>query len=163
MEPERPNPYMKLKRRMLRRALYAGVIVVVALIAYTVYKGTKNSSTESGTNPNAAFQSNSFFESSYYGVFMDNNDVYFGRITKRDDQFVTLENTFYLRVTQVPQKTADGKDIALSSFDLIKVGTEVHKPKDKVELQVSHIISIQELDPSSQVIGVMNNYKPATQ
>lgn len=96
-------------------------------------------------------------------MFMDNNDVYFGKIAKRTDLFVTLENTFYLRVTQVPHTEADGRQVALSSFDLVKMGTEVHKPKDKVELQVSHIISIQELDPSSQVITTINNYKAPAQ
>lgn len=148
MEPERSIPHMKLKRRMMRRAIYAVIIAVIAFVAYNAYKEMQGSSS---------------FGNSYYGVFMDNNDVYFGNITKRDDQFVTLENTFYLRVTQVPQTTPDGKEVSLSSFDLIKVGTEVHKPKDKVELQVNHVISIQELDPSSPVIEIINNYKPAAQ
>lgn len=142
------NSYAKFKRKMIRRLVYVIILAAVAYGGYTVYSAKMNSQGSTG---------------GYYGVFMDNNDVYFGKIANRTDLFVTLQNTFYLRVTQVPHTEADGRQVALSSFDLVKMGTEVHKPKDKVELQVSHIISIQELDPSSQVITTINNYKAPVQ
>ena len=90
---------------------------------------------------------------------MDNNDVYFGKITKRDASFVTLENTFYLRVTQVQQKDKDGKIVDVPSLNIVKLGAELHKPKDKIELQINKIISIQELDSTSEVIKIISNYK----
>lgn len=153
---ERNGSMKKPTRRIKPTFLYVGALIVVALSVYFIYNSTQ--SPEDATQANT--QTSSFFQGNqYYAIFLDNNDVYFGKISKRDDQFITLENTFYLRVTQVPQKTSDGKNVSLSSFDLIKVGTEVHKPKDKVQLQVSHIISLQELDETSEVIKVINNYK----
>ena len=95
----------------------------------------------------------------YTGVFLDNNDVYFGKIIKRDSSFVALDNAFFLRVTQVPQKGKDGKTANVPSLNLIKVGTEIHKPTGKVEIQVSHILFMEDLDPTSGVVRLIRNYK----
>ncbi len=134
-------------------------VVLFAIVAYGVYVAYMRFMPVSDTAPASAPARSSFFSDTYYGVFLDNNDVYFGKIGKRDASFVTLENTFYLRVTQVKQKGEDGKMVDVPSLNLVKLGEELHKPTGKIELQVSKIISIQELDGASEVIKVIDNYK----
>ncbi len=134
--------------------------VLIAIIAYGVYMAyqyyfRKSSNSITTSSPIRS----SFFSDTYHAVFLDNNDVYFGKITRRDVSFVTLDNTFYLRVTQVQQKDKDGKMVDVPSFNIIKLGAELHKPTSKIELQVNKIISIQELDVASEVVKVISEYK----
>ncbi len=146
----------KKQKGMGQKFFFAVFIAIVAYGTYTAYQYFTKSSDSSTTSSLAR---SSFFSDTYYGVFLDNNDVYFGKITKRDASFITLENTFYLRVTQVQQKDKDDKDVDVPSISIVKLGEELHSPTGKIELQVGKIISIQELDPASQVIKIINDYK----
>ncbi len=148
----------KKARGMGQKFFFAVLIAIVAYGAYGAYAAYQSFKKPSDSTV-ASAPSRSFFSDTYYGVFLDNNDVYFGKIAKRDASFITLENTFYLRVTQVQQKDKDGKIVDVPSLNIIKLGAELHKPKDKIELQINKIISIQELDPASEVIKVISNYK----
>lgn len=155
------NASLKKRPKSIKPIYFYGAVLVLVVVAlYALYNRTQTPDASAVTTN----QSTSFFQDNqYYAVFLDNSDVYFGKMSKRDNTFVTLENTFYLRVTQVPQTSKDGKTTAsLANFDLVKVGTEVHKPKDKVEIQVSHILTIEQLDDASGVMKVIQNYKAPT-
>ena len=159
-QPQNTKGNSRKERSMGQRFFFAVLVAVIFYGTYTAYRyfvPVQGVSTSTSSDP-----TRSFFGDTYSGVFLDNNDVYFGKITKRDGSFITLENTFYLRVTQVSQKAKNGKDVTVPSLNLVKLGAELHKPKDKIELQVSHIVSIQELEPTSEVIKVINNYKAPT-
>ncbi len=139
-----------------QRFFFAVLVAIVAYGTYTAYQYF----TKSADSPKVSSTSRSlFFNETYYAVFLDNNDVYFGKITKRDASFVTLENTFYLRVTQIQQRDEKGKIVDVPSLNLIKLGEELHKPTGEIELQINKIVSIQELDSASRVIQIINEYK----
>ncbi len=150
----------KKERGTGQKFFFAVLLAIVAYGAYTLYvRFAPTSKTASVSTVVGSTSRPSFFSDTYYGVFLDNNDVYFGKISKRDGSFVTLDNTFYLRVTQVQQKGKDGKVVDVPSLNLVKLGAELHKPTGKIELQINKIISIQELDPASEVIKVIKEYK----
>ena len=134
------------------------LLALVAIAGYSIYNTfkpfVKKLPVAETVQPTATISTDS-----YYGVFLDNNEVYFGKLSNKESTFVTLEDSFYIRVTQTSQKGKDGKEVSVPNMDLVKVGTEFHKPKDKIEIQRSHIISIQELSPDSDVIKAINNYK----
>ena len=146
------------KSRKMGKAFF--VIVIALVVVAGLFVAYRNVQAPKSATP--AVSKSLFGNDTFSALFIDNNDVYFGKITKRDSNFITLENSFYLRVTQVSQKGKDGKSIDVPSLNLVKVGTELHKPKDKVEIQISHILSIQELDPASDVITAIKNYKEPT-
>ena len=148
-----------MKRPSNKNKKYLFLLLIIITLGGGSYFLYQRLLTAPDTLTSGASVANSLFSSRYSAIFLDNNDVYFGKITKRDSSFITLENTFYLRVTQVAQKDESGKEITIPSLNLVKVGAELHKPKDKIELQITHIIFIQELDPTSEVIKVINNYK----
>mgnify|MGYP001564760669 CR=1 FL=1 len=100
----------------------------------------------------ATAPTSSFFVEKFYAVFLDNGDVYFGKLSEKDSPFVTLDNAFYLRVTQTD---AQGNPITAPQLNLVKLGNEVHKPLGTIEIQRNHIVSVQELAPDSQVIKII--------
>jgi hypothetical protein len=95
----------------------------------------------------------------YYAVFLDNNQVYFGNLSHKKSAYVVLEDVYYLRVTQVLQKNDQGQDVAVPDINLIKLGTELHKPVDKMEIQQDHILFIEELQKDSSILQAIDKYR----
>lgn len=136
------------------------VLVLIALFVGGVYVAYKNFIPRE-TPP--AKGTATFFEPKYYGVFLDTNDVYFGKLSNKDSASVTLDDAFYLKVTQTSQKTKDGKVVNVPNINLVKLGMEIYKPKGTIEIQRNHIVSLQELAPDSEVIKIMKNHQTPAQ
>lgn len=130
-------------------------LILVAGITYGGYWWYQNS-----TNPKAT--TFSFYDDKYHGVFLENGDVYFGKLSNKEGTFVVLKDAYYLRVTEQLQNTKEGKQVKVPDLKLVKIGLEFHKPTDAIELERSHILFIQELQPDSEVIKVINDYKNST-
>lgn len=124
------------------------IIAVVSLGSYFAY--INYFSKPETTTPKA-----SIFDDKFFGVFLDTGDVYFGKLSNRESAFVTVDEAFYLRVTENTEKDKSGKPIGAPQLNLIKLGTEMHKPTGKIEIQRTHIVSIQELSADSEVIKLM--------
>ena len=94
--------------------------------------------------------------SPYKAVFLDNNQVYFGKVTNKNSKYVKLTDVYYLQVTQ-PSQNQYG---ALSQPDLtlIKLGEELHGPKDEMEILRDHIMYIEELTNDSRVVQAIREY-----
>lgn len=114
------------------------VLVIVAAGGYWWYK-----------NPTLSLSWN---EEKYYGVFLANGDVYFGKLANKESAFITLNDAYYLKVAQISR---EGKQENIPDLKLIKIGTEFHGPKGSIEFQRGHVLFVQELAASSTVIKVM--------
>lgn len=85
----------------------------------------------------------------YQTVFLDNGQVYFGKVAKVDSNFVYLEDIFYL------QANDKGKNPVL-----VEMGTaELHKPENHAKINREKILMIQDLKPESDVITAIKNYR----
>lgn len=136
------------KMKFFLYALLFAVIVGALYFSYVKYF----SKSEIG----ASLMNSSLVASKYSAVFLDNGDVYFGKLSQKESTFVVLKDAYYLRVTQKKQTDEEGNPVDVPQLDLVKLGSEVHKPVGIIEIQRGHILSIQELAPDSQVIEVMN-------
>ena len=92
---------------------------------------------------------------SYQAVFLTNSQVYFGKMSTLNGQFSTLTDVYYL---QVPP-AADSKGDVPGGPQLIKLGSELHSPKDELVINRDHILFVQELRPESQVVQAIKNFK----
>lgn len=121
------------------------LITVLGLVGfgYILYWGYQNFLTDS---PNS-----SIFTKTYSGVFLDNGDVYFGKLSNKESAFLTITDPYYVRVDNVK----DGKLPVIPEVKLVKVGIEGHKPKPLVEVQRGHILSIVELQPDSPIVKLI--------
>lgn len=94
---------------------------------------------------------------SYYAVFLTNNQVYFGHLSDVNDQYVTLKNIYYLQLAK-PLQSTDSKDTQTlednnkSQLTLIKLGKELHGPKDQMTINRDSVTFFEELTGDSKVV-----------
>ena len=102
------------------------------------------------------------FQSDYQAVFLSNNQVYFGKLANRSGESVTLNDIYYLQVSQPLQPLARGQQEA-PNISLVKLGDELHGPADRMDINRDHILFIEDLKPDSQVITAITAYQKSQQ
>lgn len=90
----------------------------------------------------------------YQSVFLTNNQVFFGKITYADSQYVVLSDVYYLQVPEALQKEAADQNLVL-----IKRGSELHGPKDSMKINKGQIIFIEEIKDDGKVAQAIKDYK----
>lgn len=94
----------------------------------------------------------------YQAVFLDNNQVYFGKLSKENSSYPVLKNVFYLQVTRMLQPQ-DPSAQPIPDINLVKLGGELHGPEDEMIINKDHIIFIEDLKSGSQVLEAIMNFK----
>lgn len=90
--------------------------------------------------------------SGLYGIFLNNGQVYFGNISKEDDQRLILTGIYYIQSDQQVSSTSSG-------VSLMKLGNEVHGPEDYMEITRSQVSFIEQLKPDGKVAKAIEAYK----
>jgi len=69
----------------------------------------------------------------WQAVFLNNNQVYFGKVIKENKEVVVLKNIYYLQSAMSLQRS-DDKSLQQQGgeFALIKLGNEIHGPEDEM-------------------------------
>ena len=91
----------------------------------------------------------------YYAVFLTNGQVYFGRLASKSDKEVVLKNVFYLQTTGTEAQS----NLNEQRFSLVKLGQELHGPKDMMYINMDHVIFYEEMKDDSQVVASIKNFK----
>jgi len=91
----------------------------------------------------------------YQAVFLDNGQVYFGKLKKSGDDFYELTDVYYL------QTGSAGVDQA--SLSLLKLGNEAHGPEDKMQINKDHVLFIEDMKSESKVVKAIQDYKSKKQ
>lgn len=119
-------------------------ILILSVIAYAFFgRPTKESE---------------FVDSNQYqAVFLSGGQVYFGKISDLNQQYMTLDNIYYLRVNQQVQP----KNSQQSSNDvsLVKLGCELHGPQDQMVINRDQIIFWENLKSDGQVAKAVAEYQ----
>ena len=87
----------------------------------------------------------------YQAVFLDNGQVYFGKLDRSDDEFFTLTEVFYLQSGVAVTETAN--------LALTKLGAEAHGPEDRMEINVEHILFVEDMKTDSKVVQAIQQYQ----
>ncbi len=87
----------------------------------------------------------------YQAVFLDNGQVYFGKLERSRGDFYTLTNVFYLQSGVTVEQT--------SSLSLTKLGSEAHGPEDQMQINREHILFIEDMKDDSKVVQAIQEYK----
>lgn len=136
---------MAVSRISLARAVIFAIIVVgLGYVAYT-YK------TRGG-----------LFNKNYQAVFLTNGQVYFGKITNRNGLTTSLKDIYYLQVQQPIQPTPEGQKTDAASqtqVQLVKLGGELHKPKDEMIINNQQILFTEEVQDDGQVGQAIARHK----
>lgn len=131
------------------------LVVVGFLFRDKLFKGGKQDGQVQGVSVSA-----------YQAVFLTNGQVYFGKITESDDNYVTVTDIYYLQVVQPPlqgqvpagqEQPAAGQ--AQPQISLVKLGQELHGPVDEMHISRSQILFYEDLKSDSQVVKAISDYK----
>lgn len=87
----------------------------------------------------------------YFGVFLDNNQAYFGKISNKTSQYVKLRDVYYLRAPASTETQNEG-----AKLDLVKRGQELHGPQGETLINREKIILIEEVGEKSQLMEAIN-------
>ncbi len=91
------------------------------------------------------------FATEYQAVFVDNGQVFFGKLEKAGSSHPLLRDVYYIG----RQASPDGKQV---TNILLKRGTEWHAP-DLMYLTSSHIVMIEPVSPTSRVAELIKDLK----
>lgn len=144
-----------------RKSGVVGKLLVVSLIvvsiAVTAFVGYAiiNSSDEVSADPTSLIK-----EDQYQAVFLnDGRQVYFGKITSLDEEWVTLEDVYYLQIEQ--QIQPKGKEASKQpKITLVKLGNELHGPEDTIVFGRESVMFWENLktSDSSKVVEAIEKY-----
>ena len=91
------------------------------------------------------------FKSEYQAVFLDNGQVFFGKLENGGSAHPLLKEVYYIG-TQVSPDGKEAKNI------LLKRGSEWHGP-EYMYLTASHIVMIEPVSPTSRVAELIKDLK----
>lgn len=91
----------------------------------------------------------------YQAVFLDNNQVYFGKLRYGWLKTARLDDVFYLRVTQALQPQGEPQP----DLQLVQLGGELHGPESTMHIPKSQILFWENLKKDSQVTKAIENFK----
>lgn len=94
----------------------------------------------------------------YQAVFLTNGQVYFGRASHLNGDYVKLTDIYYLQVQNALQPAQSGANNN-QQIMLMKLGNELHGPMDKMLINRSQISFIEDLKPDSRVVAAIGQYK----
>ena len=134
------------QNKVLMYVLYAILIIGIGYAAFAT-KGfglMKNSSTSSN----------------WQAVFLTNGQVYFGKLSGTTGQCATLKEIYYLQVQQQVQPSDSTTSTNNnSSLTLVKLGNELHGPKDEMKINRDQIIFWENMKDDGKVVKAINDYK----
>jgi hypothetical protein len=124
--------------------LFAGAVLVLALVAYMV------------TGNRAGSQGKYVDNAKMQAVFLNGGQVYFGKIKSLDDKALRVSDIYYLRVNQ--QVQPNGQAANNNDISLVKLGCELHGPQDQMVINQSQVIFWENLKDDGQVAKAVAEY-----
>lgn len=124
--------------------LFAGTILIVALL-WAVVLGAPSSE---GKNIN---------KDKMQAVFLNGGQVYFGKISDLNTDFLKLREIYYLRVNQQVQPDQEQSTNA-NDISLVKLGCELHGPEDSMIINREQVVFWENLKDDGQVAKAVAEY-----
>ena len=91
----------------------------------------------------------------YQAVFLNNGQVYFGKIKSMDSKIVILDDVFYIEAQNATNTTA-----ASNNYTLRKLGTsELHSPEDRMVISRDQVTFWENIKDTGRVVTAIKQYK----
>lgn len=151
-QPIMAQPIMPKKSGLGGKIVAAVVVIAVILIGLFLVSKYTNWNILNVNKENAA-------ATGWQAVFLTNGQVYFGKITKENSKIIVLADIYYLQVAQSPQPAPEGGQQNQQSLSLVKLGNELHGPKDAMKINMSQVLFTEALKGDSKVVDAIVRYK----
>lgn len=94
----------------------------------------------------------------YQAVFLDNGQVFFGKLKNTSGQYLRLEGAYYSKTQDVPaDATEEQKAAVANNVSLAKVGNEVYGPESTVQIRAEQVLFWQDLKTDSKVAKAIDS------
>lgn len=145
--PERGSKKNRDGDRLWRTAavafLFALTILVIAVVGIILFGGTDQ----------GKFVKNN----KYQAVFLTNGQVYFGKISDLNRDFIRLDNIYYL--TQNTTTNSSGQTTTDGNYTLVKLGCQqIHYPFDQMIIERDQVSFWENLNDSGKVVQSINQF-----
>lgn len=97
----------------------------------------------------------------HQAVFLSDGQIYFGKITEVQPEYLVLEDIYYLQVEQQVQpdrENTDGQNSEQPKVSLAKLGNELHGPEDKMFISRLQVLFWENLKTDGQVTKAITDY-----
>ncbi len=92
----------------------------------------------------------------YQAVFLNNGQVYFGKVKTLNSKYIDLTNIFYIENNSQNTGTTSAQN---TNYTLRKLGTtELHAPEDEMVINRDQVTFWENLKDSGQVVTKINEY-----
>ncbi len=165
LAPSKKKPNKGLKILLIVVLIIVAVFVVLLIVSKTTSWNILGVSKQAGVSSNGEKIAKA---SDWQAVFLTNGQVYFGKLKNANSNYPTLEDIYYLQVQKVPIQPAapaankegvQPAQKAKQQLILVKFGTELHRPMDKMYINKDHIIFFEDLRADSGVVAAIEKYK----
>ncbi len=96
--------------------------------------------------------------SGYQAVFLTNGQVYFGKISEKNSDYVVLKDIYYLQAGKQLQAGADTSSPD-SQLSLVKLGNELHGPDDVMHISRAQVLFYEDLKTDGRVAQAIAEYQ----
>lgn len=99
----------------------------------------------------------------YQAVFLTNGQVYFGKLSDVNSDYVTLTDIYYLQQLNEPLQAGgqiQGQQQKKSpDFFLVKLGNELHGPVDVMHISRAQLLFYEDLKANGKVLQAIYSFK----
>jgi hypothetical protein len=148
--PVTPQHRGKKERSKVMRLISSVLLISVALLiaAVAIYVATGGSKNEKSYVKDDKFQA----------VFLNGGQVYFGKIRSLNNDFITIDNIYYLRVNEAAASGTDQNQQTSQDISLAKLGCELHGPEDQMVINRDQVSFWENLKDDGQVVKAITDF-----
>jgi len=135
--------------------LRAGVVALVACVAILIIAVIWSIAVSGGKGSSQ----NKFVKTNdYQAVFLTNGQVYFGNVKAINDDYIQLQNIYYL--TQNTSTDSKGNTTTDGNYTLVKLGCQqIHDPIDEMVIERSQVSFWENLNSSGKVVTSIKQFQ----
>jgi hypothetical protein len=100
-------------------------------------------------------------DNNWRALFLTNGEVFFGHITRQNQNVVELKDVYYYKISRQSQAvsgSANAIDNQEQQLSLAKLGEEIHGPTDYLAVNWSQIMYIEKLRSDSRIVSAIKRY-----
>ena len=138
------------------------LLLLIIAMSLGIYQSMRLSSAQKDliSVKKATAESINIEKDKYQAVFLKNGQTYFGKMDSLNETYLTMSDIYYLRQTQAI--SYDQTRSAATDFSLVKLGCEIHSPRDKMIINRQEVSFWENLNKDGRVAKAFATYRSQT-
>lgn len=152
VEPTRlPPVHHAVKEKKSRKKIFIPIIAIVLLLLAGLIGWTLiNKANDSALAVDS---------SKYQAVFFTNGQVYFGKLSAHNSDYLKLNDIYYLQTQAGEEASLQNASDDQNNVQLIKLGNEIHGPEDEMIISKEQILFYENLKTDGNVAKSIAQFK----